>query len=178
MPHDQFLSGPVPVVFIGTIPSGWQNVTGTFTAIMSGYILEEGELTIEGDTPLAVLRRSSGQGSGYRISYTFDPLRLHRDFPTLDVVEPWRGPALADTFTFDFLLSGRDSSGEMRHRARTVTLQGQRLMALQPRQGVRYRVYLPLVVRNEPKGQEAVTCPLAWVNEARTEVSCGAHGRR
>lgn len=111
MPRDQFLSGPVPVVFSGTVPSGWQNITGAFTAIMSGYILEEGELTVEGDI----------------FSYTFDPLHLHRDFPNLDVVEPEGSAALADTFTF--LLSGQESGREMQHRARTVVLQGQRLLA-------------------------------------------------
>lgn len=129
LPRDQFLSGPVPVVFSGTVPSGWQNVTGTFTAIMSGYILEEGELTIEGDT----------------FHYTFDPLRLHQDFPNLDVVEPEGDAALVDTFTFSFLLSGQDSQEQIHHRARTVTLQGQHLMALQPREGIHYRVYLPLM---------------------------------
>ena len=111
--REQFLSGPVPVVFSGTIPSGWQNVTGTFTALMSGYILEEGELTIAGD----------------RFSYTFDPLRLHRDFPNLEVEEPDGAGVLADTFTFTFLLSGQDEMGQVQHRARIVTLQGQRLMA-------------------------------------------------
>jgi len=113
LPRDQFLSGPAPVVFSGAIPSGWQNVTGAFTAIMSGYILEEGELTIEGDT----------------FSYTFDPLRLHQDFPNLDVVEPEGSASLADTFTFSFLLSGQENGGEMQHRARAVVLQGQRLLA-------------------------------------------------
>ena len=113
LPHDQFLSGPAPVVFTGTIPSGWQSVTGAFTAIMSGYILEEGELTIEGDA----------------FSYTFDPLRLHQDFPNLDVVEPEGSASLADTFTFSFLLLGQENGGEMQHRARTVVLQGQRLLA-------------------------------------------------
>jgi hypothetical protein len=131
LPSDQFLSGPVPVVFSGTIPSGWQNVTGTFTAIMSGYILEEGELTIEGDT----------------FSYTFDPLSLHQDFPNLDVVEPEGSAALADTFTFSFLLSGQDGNGQTRHRARTVTLQGQRLMALSLESQPGHQVYLPLVLR-------------------------------
>jgi len=113
VPRDQFLSGPGPVVFTGAIPSGWQNISGAFTAIMSGYILEEGELTIEGDT----------------FSYTFDPLRLHQDFPNLDVVEPEGSASLADTFTFTFLLSGQENGGEMQHRARAVVLQGQRLLA-------------------------------------------------
>ena len=147
VPSDQFLSGPVPVVFSGAIPSGWQNVTGAFTAVMSGYILEEGELTIEGDTPSTVLRQSSGQGSGQRFSYTFDPLRLHRDFPNLDVVEPEGSASLADTFTFSFLLSGQDGNGQSHHRARVVTLQGQRLMALSLESQPGRQVYLPLVLR-------------------------------
>jgi hypothetical protein len=139
VPSDQFLSGPVPVLFSGTIPSGWQNVTGTFTAIMSGYILEEGELAIEGDTP--------STSSGRRFSYTFDPLRLHGDFPNLDVIEPEGSAALADTFTFSFLLSGQENGGRTRHRARTVTLQGQRLMALSSESQPGRRVYLPLILR-------------------------------
>ena len=131
LPRARFLSGPVPVVFSGAIPSGWQNVTGSFTAIMSGYILEEGELAIEGDT----------------FSYTFDPLRLHQDFPNLDVVDPHDCPALVDTFTFSFLLSGQDGGGKTHHRARTVTLQGQRLMALSSEPQLEHQVLLPLVLR-------------------------------
>jgi hypothetical protein len=111
--RNRFLSGPVPAVFSGAIPSGWQNVSSTFTAVMSGYILEEGELTIEGDT----------------FNYTFDPLSLHQDFPNLDVVEPEGSASLADTFTFSFLLSGQENGGEMKYRARTVVMQGQHLLA-------------------------------------------------
>ena len=131
LPRDQFLSGPGPLVFSGTVPSDWRGVTGTFTAIMSGYILEEGELAIQGDA----------------FRYTFDPLRLHEDFPNLDVVEPEGGAALADTFTFSFLLSGSDGQGQTHHRAGTATLQGQRLMALQAGEWPEYRVYLSPVLR-------------------------------
>jgi len=34
-----------------------------------------------------------------------------------------------DTFTFSFLLSGQENGGEVQHRARTVVMQGQHLLA-------------------------------------------------
>jgi hypothetical protein len=129
---DRFLTGPTPLRIAGTVPTGWSDVEGSFTAVMSGYILEDGELEVNGQT----------------ISYTFDPLRLHSDFPNLDVLEPEGGAALTDTFTFSLLLSGEDGAGERRHRARTVTLQGHRLMALDTEGHPAHQLRLPLVLRN------------------------------
>jgi len=63
------------------------------------------------------------------------------------VVDPHDCPALVDTFTFSFLLSGQDGGGKTHHRARTVTLQGQRLMALSSEPQLEHQVLLPLVLK-------------------------------
>jgi hypothetical protein len=130
VPRLSWLPGPVPITFEGTVPAGWTRTEGKFTAVMSGYILEEGELVL-------------GDGEWH---YQFDPWRLHETIPNLDV-SAGNMPELVDTFSFSFMLSGRDASGQEQHRANSVVLQGQQLQAL-------YRqwsstVYLPLAMRQQ-----------------------------
>ncbi|MGD2178950.1 MAG: hypothetical protein PVG71_14145, partial [Anaerolineae bacterium] len=130
-PRLQRLPGPVPVTFEGSVPHDWTSAEGKFTAVMSGFILEEGDLTIE-----------DGQ-----FRYTFDPWLLREDFPNLDVATQSNTAELIDTFTFSFLLSGEDAGGQERHRARSVVLQGQSLQALTQAAARENMVYLPVVVR-------------------------------
>lgn len=114
MPRLSYLFGPVPFTFEGNVPGGWTQVKGKFTAVMSGFILEEGDLTISDD----------------KFRYTFDPWRLHDDFPNLDVETQDSVAELVDTFTFSFMLSGEDGQGQAQHRARSVVLQGKCVQAL------------------------------------------------
>jgi hypothetical protein len=131
VPRLYHLPGPIPVTFEGDIPSGWTSVEGKITAVMSGFILEEGDLTI----------------SDGKFRYAFNPWLLHEDFPNLDV-ETQNGVAeLADTFTFSFMLLGEDKNGQEQHRARSAVLQGQWLQALLRATQPSNAVYLPLVLK-------------------------------
>jgi hypothetical protein len=125
------LPRPIPLSFKGDVPNGWTNVEGRFTASMSGYILEEGDLALDGG----------------RWRYTFDPWQLHDDVPNLDVSTLNNLPELVDTFTFSFMLFGRDGSGREQHRASSVVLQGLQLQALLWQPGG--TVYLPTILRQQ-----------------------------
>ena len=106
-------------------------VEGKFTACMSGFILEEGDLTI----------------SDGKFRYTFNPWLLHDDFPNLDVETQDGVAGLVDTFTFSFMLSGEDANGQEQHRARSVVLQGQWLQALPHSVQSGHVIYLPVILK-------------------------------
>jgi hypothetical protein len=130
-PRLSHLPEPLLLILEGDVPEDWQGVSGRFTALMSGYILEEGELAVDGE----------------RFRYDFDPWRLHEEFPNLDL-GPDGGPSeLVDTFTFTFMLSGVDALGRRQHRARSVVLQGQWLQALPHHGELEYGLFLPAVLR-------------------------------
>lgn len=129
VPREFQLPSSIPYLIEGNVPNGWMNVEGKFTAIMSGFILEEGNLSISNGT----------------YKYLFDPWRLHEDFPNLDITNQGKIGELADTFTLSFFLSGDDDSGKKQHRARSIVLQGQWLQALPQSQIC--KVHLPIAVR-------------------------------
>ncbi len=95
-----------PITFELTPPVPLSNVTMTTTTTMPTCILEE--------------RTSSV------LSYTYDAQALHRDFPNLDLYDQ-DGIAGSDTITMSFLISGTDASGQRRHFARQIVLQGEEL---------------------------------------------------
>jgi hypothetical protein len=121
----------MPVIFEGDIPKDWANVEGKFTTVMSGFILEEGDLIINDG----------------KFRYTFNPWLLHDDFPNLDVETKSNVAELVDTFTVGLMLSGEDASGQQQHRARSVVLQGQWLQALLHTTRLSNVVYLPIVLK-------------------------------
>jgi hypothetical protein len=130
-PRLYHLPGPIPVIFEGDIPSGWARVEGKFTAGMSGFMLEEGDLTI----------------SDGKFRYTFNPWLLHDDFPNLDVETQSGVAEMVDTFTFSLMLSGEDENGQEQHRARSVVLQGQWLQALPHSVQSGHVIYLPVILK-------------------------------
>jgi hypothetical protein len=132
VPREFHFPGSIPITIEGDFPSGWSDVSGKFTAVMSGFILEEGDLSFE-------------NGS---FTYQFNPFDLHGNFPNLDIITPDGKGEMADTFTFSFMLSGEDAKGSEQHRACSAVLQGQWLQALpQSKSGGGNMIFLPMMVR-------------------------------
>lgn len=124
------LPSVAPWTLRGQVPAGWHALRLYYTALMSGFLLEQGSINGTGDT----------------FSYAFDPLALNRDFPNLDVGEvPACCPGLVDTISLSFLLVGRDEAGHPVQRAGRVDLQGQdyRFVGNAPPN----EIYLPLVLK-------------------------------
>jgi hypothetical protein len=127
------MAGPIPLILEGAVPGGWTDVAGRVTAIMSGYILEEVDLAIDGG----------------RFRYAFDPWRLHDDYPNLDVRTGPDTAGLVDTFTISLMLTGVDGGGVAQEQAVSVVLQGQDVLALAHSALPAARVYLPVVLRTQ-----------------------------
>jgi len=101
-----------PVSFVMIPPSGLQDVEVYYTTTMPGFILEEGKLA--------------------GLVYTYDAKKLAADFPNLDL-EDADGLTGVDTITLSFLLSGKDAGGTRKYFARHLTLQGEEILAAEPR---------------------------------------------
>lgn len=100
-----------------TIPSDISNAHVRFSVGMIDLLLEEGTLPIAEN----------------RFSYTFDPIRLHKNFPNLEISTGRNsedGNEFVDTVTMGFLITGNDIEGESVSFGRNVLLQGNRLLAL------------------------------------------------
>jgi len=95
-----------PIAFTVVPPDGLTNIEVHVTTAMPGFILEEGPLD--------------------GLVYRYDATRLARDFPNLDLHDR-EGRTGVDTITISVHLSGTDASGERRHYARRVTLQGEEI---------------------------------------------------
>jgi hypothetical protein len=104
-------SAPVPPVrIVGRVPPGASNARVHYTIAMPGFLLEQNTVTPSGDT--------------FTIAY--DPVKLHRDFPNLDLTAfDFPRPGLADQIWISFLLS--DGAGN--HYARSVTLHGEEVFS-------------------------------------------------
>ena len=77
---------------------------------MPGFILEEGEFVIQGSVGDPV----------------YDPVRLSRDFPNIDLTtRHGRFRGLADEVFVSVLLTGTDSSGLPAFAAQLITLVGE-----------------------------------------------------
>jgi hypothetical protein len=94
----------------GVIPEGLEEASiGHYTVWMAGALLDQGELSFDGD----------------RFTYVFDPVSLHQDFPNLDIGErPGQFPELVDTITLSFLVEADTSDGNARAFAGRIDLQG------------------------------------------------------
>ena len=72
-PTEGFLtisSIPMPSInFTGQLPDGFENANYTYTIAMPGFILEQGQGTTSGET----------------FSILYDPVKLHEEFPNLDL---------------------------------------------------------------------------------------------
>jgi hypothetical protein len=123
-----------PITVEGTLPDGLSDAVVDYTLSMPGYLLEQGQASISGNT--------------WRI--VFDPVALHDDYPNLDLVgRDDHEPGLADTFSLGLLLRGEGAGGVPVYRANTVTIQGEEVFvgdAPSP-PVVRSPIYLPLVLK-------------------------------
>ncbi|MGD8624907.1 MAG: VCBS repeat-containing protein, partial [Anaerolineae bacterium] len=123
-----------PIAVTGTLPAGLDVAVVDFTLSMPGYILEQGQATIDGGV--------------YRL--VFDPVALHQDYPNLDLVgrdEP--RPGLADTVSLGLLLRGQ-AGGQAVYRANTLTFQGQQVFVGDAPAPPRRHRYLPLILKSDP----------------------------
>jgi len=97
--------GPVNISI--SPPSGLSDVQLRFSTVMPGFILEEGTKT--------------------ELTYNYDAVRLHQDFPNLDLSDA-DGRTGVDTVTMSFLVSGTDAEGKQVYQARQVRLQDEVLL--------------------------------------------------
>ncbi len=125
-----------PIEVNGPIPSGISNATVDYTLSIPGYILEEGQASIEND----------------HFSLVFDPATLAKFFPNVDLIGA-HGlfTGLADTFSFGLLLTG-EFDGNKVLQATTLTIQGDIVYV---EDGVdvdpfQHHIYLPLVLADQP----------------------------
>ena len=125
--------GITPITISGSIPPGLSNVTVDYTISMPGFILEQGQATVNGDT----------------YTLTFDPVTLHESFPNLDLSgrDNW-APGLADTFAFNLLLQGTDGNDTI-FQAATITIQGQQVFIEDYLPMPLSHVYLPIVIKGK-----------------------------
>jgi len=102
-----------PVLVGGSLPSGTEDAVVDYTISMPGFVLEHGKAKV---SPV-----------GYSI--VFDPARLAKDHPNLDLVgrDIPNAPGLSDTFTISLLLTGRRGQEQV-FRANTVTIQGEEVL--------------------------------------------------
>jgi len=117
-----------PITITGPISPGLTNVTVDYTITMPGFILEQGQATVDGD--------------GY--TFTYDPVALHELFPNLDLTgrDDW-GPGLSDTIAIGLYLQGYDGVKTV-HQATTITLQGEQVYVGGGPPGI-HTIFLPVV---------------------------------
>ena len=117
---------PMPPIEInGRIPQGLNNVSVYYTITMPGFILDEGQATVENNT----------------FTFDFDPTTLHEIFPNIDLQrEDWE-PGLVDTFTIRLFLQGNNGTMQM-NQAGTITIQGNQIFVKEAAY-----IYLPTVLR-------------------------------
>jgi hypothetical protein len=119
-----------PISIQGWWPEALSGAQVDYTILMSGFILDQGQATVQGNN----------------FEFTFDPVALHQDFPNLDLMSRdghW-GPGLSDTFVIGILLQGQEG-GEDVYRAATITIQGEQVYVGEG--GT--KIYLPLVVKGD-----------------------------
>ncbi|MFQ5343123.1 MAG: FG-GAP repeat domain-containing protein, partial [Anaerolineae bacterium] len=114
-PSPGFLSfdGEVrPITITGQAPAGLTDAVVDYTITMPGYILQHGQ--------------APATNGAYTI--LFDPVKLHDDFPNLDLMgrDAFDRAGLADTFSIGLLLRGEGPAGTV-YRANTITLQGEQV---------------------------------------------------
>lgn len=112
---DGYLPTALPFNITAVVPSGWRDVRMHYTVLMSGIILDSGEQPAYGDI----------------YAYNFDPRRLSRTFPNLDVaLSVSQAATTADAVRIALVLSGTDEHGDLVMQARTVLMSGDRFIAL------------------------------------------------
>ena len=106
---------PRALRFFPRIPEGWSDVDGVYTISMPGFILQEGTLEPREDV----------------LEIVYDPSRLNRDFPNIDLrARNGYDQGLSDEVFISVLLSGTDASGQRVHAAKIITLVGEDIFDL------------------------------------------------
>lgn len=112
---DEWVSPAYAFNLTAVIPPEWEEV-------LAAYVLA---------TPDMILERAVAAAPGDVYTVTYDPRRLNRTFPNLDVVQgETQNPVAADTVLITIALSGLDAGGEPVIAARTLTLFDNRLLVL------------------------------------------------
>jgi hypothetical protein len=111
---DITIPAALPYNFNFTAPEGWNDVRAYRTITTAGYILDEGELSLNGRS----------------FSYPYNPTNLSLEFPNLEVEGRASGPAASDAVTLTFAFTGLDAGGQPQIRTRTFTIFHDRLVSL------------------------------------------------
>lgn len=96
------------------IPEGWSDVRIYRTLTTPGYILEDGELRLNGRS----------------FSYQYHPTNQRLSFPNIEVEGRVAGAAASDAKVLTFAISGVDSDGIPQIRTRAFTILHDRLISL------------------------------------------------
>jgi hypothetical protein len=111
---DITIPAALPYNFNFTAPDGWNDVRAYRTLTTASYILDEGELRLNGRS----------------FSYPLNPTNLRLEFPNIEVEGRVSGPAAADASTLTFAFTGTDASGQPQIRTRVFTILHDRLVSL------------------------------------------------
>lgn len=159
-PRSGFLSfdeNMKPITIHGPVPAELSDVSVDYTIGMPGYILEQGQATV-----------NNGM-----YTLTFDPAALHEDFPNLDLTGrgDWE-PGLSDTFAISLLMQGQ-SSGHTIHRANVITIQGEQVFV--DNGGTITDVYLPFIEDFLPSlGPAFILTNAGAITDSPNDVISGA----
>jgi hypothetical protein len=110
IPRESFRRPALEKITVSAAPATpLSNTQLRYTAVMPGFILEE--------------------GTASNLTYTYDAAALHLNFPNLDLSDA-DGFTGQDPITVSMLISGRDSAGRLVYQARQIFLAGEELLAL------------------------------------------------
>lgn len=121
-----------PFPIRGSWPEALTGAQVAYTVSMPGYILDQGQATVKGNS----------------FEFSFDPQALQQDFPNLDLMsrDGHGGPGLADTIAIGILLQGRHGGQEV-YRATTITIQGEQVHVQEGETAAEIKIHLPLVLK-------------------------------
>jgi len=112
---DVIMPTALPFNLTVAVPEGWEDVRMAYTVLMNGMVLDGGIQPAYGGV----------------FAYNYDPQRLHRRFPNLDTTyQGTANPLSADAVRITLVLLGTDAAGQEALAGRTLTLFGDRLLAL------------------------------------------------
>ena len=118
---DVAIPAALPYNFNFTAPEGWNNVRAYRTLTTAGYILDEGELSLNGRS----------------FSYQYNPTNLRLEFPNIEVEGRASGADASDAVTLTFAFAGQNAGGQSQIRTRTFTLWHDRLISQVQDEGLR-----------------------------------------
>jgi uncharacterized protein (TIGR03437 family) len=114
LPETMTVTAPGQLDIAARAPTGQNLTSGHVTTMMPGFLLETNQLT----------------ASAGALSYRYDPARLARDFPNLDLNPP------ADVITISLFGQTTNAQGQPSYAARVLVLHGQEFFNLTPARAV------------------------------------------